>query len=121
MFSVKKAALLLMVTVLAGCATQPTKTSIYSWGGYQSSLHDYYQQGKVGPEQQITALNQVIETAKSQNKLVPPGLHAQLGLLYANNGRGSEARQQFEAEKAQFPESATYMDLLLSKNKGATK
>lgn len=121
MFSGKKIALLLAATVLAGCASSKTDTSIYGWEGYQPAIHDYYQQDKVGPEQQIAALNETIEKTKAKNKLVPPGLHAQLGLLYSNTGHGTEARQQFELEKAQFPESAAYMDFLLSKNKGASK
>lgn len=115
----KKVVLLLAATVLAGCATEPK--TIYSWDNYQPTLYQYYQQDKTSPEEQITALNLALEKAKAKNKPVPPGLHAQLGLLYANTGRGSEARQQFETEKAQFPESAPYMDFLLSKNKGAAK
>lgn len=119
MFYGKKGLLLVAAMVLAGCVKQPQ--TIYSWDDYQPTLYQYYQQDKTSPEEQIAALNQSIEKAKAKNKPVPPGLHAQLGLLYANTGRDGEARQQFETEKAQFPESASYMDFLLSKNKGAIK
>ncbi|GKX44200.1 DUF4810 domain-containing protein [Pectobacterium carotovorum] len=119
MLSHKKIVLLLAAAVLAGCASAPK--TIYSWDKYQPALYDYYQQDKVSPEQQILSLNESIEKAKAANKPVPPGLYAQLGLLYANTGRDSEARQQFETEKAKFPESAPFMDFLLSKNKGNIK
>lgn len=118
MLSGKKLALLLTAVVMTGCASTEPKSTLYSWNDYQPTIYQYYQQDKVSPEEQIASLNEAIEKAKAKNKPVPPGLHAQLGLLYSNTGRGNEARQQFETEKAQFPESASFMDLLLSKNKG---
>ncbi|GAB7194560.1 DUF4810 domain-containing protein [Dickeya oryzae] len=112
----KKIVLLLAATLLAGCASAPK--TIYSWDNYQNTIYQYYQQDKTSPEEQIASLQKSIDVAKSQNKPVPPGLHAQLGLLYAKTGRGVDARQQFETEKSLFPESAPFMDFLLSKNKG---
>ena len=53
------------------------------------------------------------DRAKAKNKPVPPGLHAQLGLLYVDTSRPDLAFQQFNAEKNQFPESAAYMDFLM--------
>ncbi|MBH9665526.1 DUF4810 domain-containing protein, partial [Burkholderia multivorans] len=41
--------------------------------------------------------------------------HAHLGMLYASVGNGQQATQSFEAEKALFPESASYMDFLMKK------
>ncbi|MBJ7222229.1 MULTISPECIES: DUF4810 domain-containing protein [unclassified Brenneria] len=119
MLSHKKIVLLLAATVMAGCVSEPK--TIYSWDKYQPTLYQYYQQDKVSPEEQIASLTESIEKAKAKNKPVPPGLHAQLGLLYVNTGRDGEARQQFETEKVKFPESAPFMDFLLSKNKGNIK
>lgn len=119
MLSHKKIALLLAAAVLAGCAAKPD--TLYSWDKYQTTVYQYYQQDKFSPEEQIASLKESIEKAKAKNKPVPPGLYAQLGLLYANTGHEGEARQQFETEKAQFPESAPFMDFLLSKNKGKIK
>ncbi|MCG8708532.1 DUF4810 domain-containing protein [Brenneria sp. 4F2] len=116
MLSHKKIVLLVAATILASCASEPK--TIYHWERYQPTIYEYYQQDKVSPEEQIASLQASMEKAKAKNKPVPPGLHAQLGLLYANTGRDGEARQQFAAEKAQFPESAPFMDFLLSKNKG---
>jgi hypothetical protein len=43
-----------------------------------------------------------------------PGFHAHLGYLYFQTGKLDQARQEFETEKAEFPESAVFMDRLLS-------
>ncbi|NRN27953.1 DUF4810 domain-containing protein [Photorhabdus heterorhabditis] len=116
MILIKKMGLLLAATVLVGCVNQPK--TIYEWGQYEPTIYQYYQQDKMGFEEQLQALQQVIEKAKAKAKPVPPGLHAQMGLLYSKTGRVSEAFHQFEAEKTLFPESAPFMDFLLSKNKG---
>ena len=107
------AATMLMLT---SCAQKTT--SIYYWGDYQSSLYSYYKEGSA-PEKNIDTLNNVIQEARAKNKPVAPGLHAQLGLLYANSGRTDLAFQQFSAEKLAFPESASYMDFLMRNKQGA--
>ncbi|AUX71904.1 DUF4810 domain-containing protein [Erwinia pyrifoliae] len=103
--SVASAALL-----MAACAGK--KETTYYWGDYQSTLYGYYQQDK-SPQQQIDSLNTIVEQAKAKSKPVPPGLHAQLGLLYADTSRPDLAFQQFNTEKTLFPESAAYMDFLM--------
>lgn len=96
--------------LMTACAQK--KETVYYWGDYQSSLYSYYKRDK-SPEQQIEALSAVVEQAKAKNKPVPPGLHAQIGLLYVETSRPDLAFQQFNTEKAQFPESAAYMDFLM--------
>ncbi|AOM42519.1 DUF4810 domain-containing protein [Xenorhabdus hominickii] len=116
MFVMKKVGMLLGVFLLVGCVQAPE--AMYVWGDYQPTLYQYYQQDKMGPQEQLQALQKVIEQAKSKDKPVPPGLHAQMGLLYSKIGNIEDAFQQFEIEKKLFPESAPYMNFLLSKNKG---
>ncbi|MDC9582017.1 DUF4810 domain-containing protein [Xenorhabdus sp. PR6a] len=116
MFLIKKTGMLLGALLLVGCVQAPK--SLYEWGNYQSTLYQYYQQDKTGPQEQLQALQKVIEQARAKDKPVPPGLHAQMGLLYSKTGNIEDAFQQFETEKKLFPESAHYMDFLLSKNKG---
>ncbi len=115
----KKSGLAALLLLLAGCATQPKP--IYNWDKYQTTVYQYYQSDKVSQEEQIASLKESIEKSRATNKLVPPGLHAQLGLLYANTGHTDQAFQEFNTEKTLFPESAAYMDFLLKKNKGSTK
>lgn len=114
-----KGGLITLLLLLAGCSTKADK-SLYNWDNYQTTVYQYYQGDKVGPEEQIASLKESIEKSRATNKAVPPGLHAQLGLLYANTGHTDLALQEFNTEKSLFPESATYMDFLL-KNKGKTK
>lgn len=98
--------------VLAGCAQQKT---LYQWEGYQQQVYQYL---KGEPkEQQIEVLEADLQKIKAQDGAVPPGYHAQLGLLYSSLGKDDQMVQQFQTEKALFPESATYMDFLLNNAK----
>ncbi|HBV38456.1 MAG TPA: DUF4810 domain-containing protein [Erwinia sp.] len=113
---VKYTAAVATALLLTACAQK--KENIYYWGDYQNSLYSFYQNGSA-PQKEIDTLNKVVEQAKAQNKPVAPGLHAQLGLLYVNAGQPDLAFQQFTAEKTAFPESASYMDLLMRNKQGA--
>nr|WP_269811658.1 DUF4810 domain-containing protein [Buttiauxella ferragutiae] len=109
----------LFVITLAGCAKQESK-KIYQWGNYQDTLYSFYS-NNTAPEAQIGALQEVVEKAKATAKPVPPGLHAQLGMLYSKTGKLDLAMVEFNKEKTMFPESAPYMDFLTSKDKGSLK
>jgi hypothetical protein len=101
--------LLPFAVLLAGCGT-PT---IYSWGHYEDVIYvSYDQPGKLPPQSQVDQLEQDYQKAKAANKPVPPGFHAHLGYLYTQLGKPDEARKEFETEKANFPESAVFMDRL---------
>ncbi len=99
------------LVLLAGCAA-PT---LYSWGHYEELIYAFYAApGKVSPEMQIEKLEEDYQKARAANQRVPPGFHAHLGYLYFQIGKMDQARQEFETEKVQFPESAVFMDRLLS-------
>ena len=109
---------LLAATLLAGCAAPKT---LYNWDGYQTSIYQYYQQDGLSPEQQILTLKEIAEKSRAKNKAVPPGLHAQLGLLYSKTGNTGQAMTEFNTEKTLFPESAPFMNFLMAKDKGSFK
>lgn len=101
---------LVLSALTTACVTQPT---IYSWGQYENIVYDTYNSpGKSAPEREIEQMEQDYQKARAQNKPVPPGFHAHLGYLYYQVGKADAAREQFQAEKAQFPESAVLMDRL---------
>jgi hypothetical protein len=70
--------------------------------------------GAVSPEMQIERLEADYQKARAENKPVPPGFHAHLGFLYFQLGKLDQAKQELETEKAQFPESAAFIDHLLA-------
>lgn len=99
-------------TVLAGCTTPKT---LYQWEGYQPQVYQYFK-GE-SKEAQVEALEADLQKIKATDGAVPPGYHAQLGLLYLSLGKDDQMAQQFQTEKALFPESSTYMDFLLKNAK----
>ena len=103
-------ALLTLLALLAGCAT-PT---MYSWGRYEDVVYAMYAApDKMPPARQVVLLEEDFQKARSKNRPVPPGWHAHLGYLYYQLGKADQARQEFQTEKAQFPESGVFMDRLL--------
>lgn len=108
-------AALLALTLLVGCASKPT---LYHWGSYQPQVYNYLKAQDGDHAVEILALKNTQEEARAANKALPPGFRAHLGMLHIIEGKSDLARQAFEAEKVSFPESATYMDFMLSKLNG---
>lgn len=94
--------------LLAGCAgPQP----LYQWEGYQAQVYEYL--SGESREAQITALEAGLQKIKAEGGAVPPGYHAQLGMLYLDLGKPDRMVSEFQTEKTLFPEAAPYMDFLL--------
>ncbi|MBP7517154.1 MAG: DUF4810 domain-containing protein [Desulfobulbus sp.] len=107
----------LAAVLLVGCGPEPRP--LYTWGDYQPTVYQYYQNEQGGLEEQIAALEKILEQARADNRPVPPGLHAHLGLLFARGGDGVAARGHFLEEKALYPEAGPYMDFLLRSKEAA--
>lgn len=98
--------------LLGGCATQQT---LYTWGSYEELIYaSYLGEGKMPAERQVEALEQDFQKARAANLRVPPGWHAHLGYLYSELGKLDQATQELQTEKAEFPESALFVDRLLA-------
>ncbi len=105
------------VLALSACSTpQPTT---YYWGQYQNTVYEHFQQTETSPDEQIARTETIISEANSRALMVAPGIHAHLGMLYAQTGRITEAKGEFETEKQLFPESESFMNFLLKQSKGA--
>ena len=103
-----------LIVLLAGCQTPPRP--LYSWGHYEELIYaSYAAPGKVSPQMQVEQLEQDYQKARAGNLRVPPGFHAHLGYLYYQLGKLDQARQEFATEKADFPESAVFMNRLLAR------
>lgn len=103
--------------LLSACATQ--QPTAYYWGNYQDTVYEHFQQTKTSPDEQIASIQKIISEADSRALMVAPGIHAHLGMLYAETGRITEAKGEFETEKQLFPESDVFMGFLLKQSKGA--
>ena len=109
---------LLPAMLLAGCLASSAcqQRSLYEWGSYEDHLYQYLASGKpVDLDAHARKLATDIRNAEQKRRIPGPGVHAELGYLLYLKGRYDEARQQFAAEKAAFPESATLMDGILAR------
>lgn len=103
--------MLAFAAAVAGCASKPPTT--YYWGDYQGQVYAYLKGDTRSSDGGVAILEAGVEKARAEGKPLPPGYHAHLGLLYGNAGRMEDMKQQLEAERASFPESATFMDFIL--------
>jgi len=94
--------------LLGGCAAPKP---LYQWEGYQTQVYEYFK-GE-SKEAQVIALESGLQKIQATGGTVPPGYHAQLGMLYLGLGKDDQMAKQFQTEKTLFPESAQYMDFLL--------
>ena len=113
----RRIVVVLAAVLLVGCGPEPRH--LYTWGDYQPTVYQYYQNEPGGLEEQIAALEKILEQARADNRPVPPGLHAHLGLLFARGGDGVAARGHFLEENALYPEAGPYMDVLLRSKEAA--
>ena len=114
----RKFLVLVVAAAVSGCVTPPEP--LYAWGGYEQVIYtNHATPGAGDPQTQIATLEQDYQKARALNQKLPPGWHAHLGYLYFQLGKADQARQEFVSEKAQFPESAVFMDRLLARLKSS--
>jgi hypothetical protein len=101
--------------LLAGCVSGPKP--LYQWESYQPQVYEYFKGGAT--EAQVAELERGLVEIQAKNGVPPPGYHAHLGMLYSTLGKDDQMLQQFQTEKALFPESAPYIDFLLNNIKKA--
>lgn len=106
----------LAAIALAGCKTTEPQ---YYYGQYTSTVYSYFKADSHSVDEQISALENVIQTAERKNKPVAPGIHAHLGMLYFETGNDALGAEHFDREKTLFPESTKYIDFLLTSVKEA--
>lgn len=109
-------ALIGLSLLLTSCAYQ--NKQLYQWGSYENMVYEsYHEPGKHTSLSQIIEMEKDLEKARAANKSLPPGHYAHLGYLYFQTGQLDKALTAFQTEKTIFPESAVYMDRLVSQIK----
>jgi len=96
----------LLLTVV-GCAQNK-----YNWNGYDKGLYDAYKD----PNQIIALqirLQETIDALEKEKQVVPPGLYAELGTLYLQEGNIEKAKFYYAKERDAWPESKTLMNVLI--------
>lgn len=111
-------ALIALSLFLVGCGGG--NPSLYRWGEFPQQTYNYMSgKEKTSPLEQITRLEKDVEISKAENRAVPPGLYAHLGLLNLDIQNSQRAAMYFELEKQVYPESTVLMNRLLQRM-GAT-
>lgn len=103
--------LLLAGLMLGVSACAPA--SRFEWGTYENTLYAY-SKAPQAREAYRNSLLAALRSGEASNR-VAPGLNAELGYLYMEDGRPAEAIQYFEAEKRLFPESQRFMDGVITR------
>lgn len=93
----------------SGCAQ---RNALYSWGGYESQLYAMYKDPTQVEKFRIT-LEAIVLESESRSQKVPPGIYAELGTLYLQQGNTVKSLALYEKERAAWPESKGLMDSLI--------
>ena len=111
-----RVSMVVLSAVLLGACAQPK--TLYQWGRYEPQVYEYLKGEPV--ESQIAMLEEDRQEALASGAKLPPGFEAHLGLLYVRAGETERFQQALDREKQAFPESAAYIDGLLSKLKSGS-
>ena len=94
--------------------TQCAPATRFSWGNYEDALYVYYKSPS-GRDAYKKALVDAIDRGKKQNN-VAPGMLAELGYLYLEDGNTAQATQLFQEEIQRFPESRPFLDRIIERS-----
>ncbi|MEO8118457.1 MAG: DUF4810 domain-containing protein [Rhodoferax sp.] len=95
---------------LTGCAT---RSSLYQWGGYDAMLYQSYKNPEKAVEFRQGLELHITKMEQSQQKIAP-GLYAELGTLFLQEGDSTKAVAMYTKERNAWPESRGLMDSLIN-------
>ncbi|ABD83043.1 DUF4810 domain-containing protein [Saccharophagus degradans] len=94
--------------LLGGCGA----TSQYKWGNYESNMFEYYHE----PGRKDKAVSdhlKMVASPVAQGQRLAPGMLAEAGTFYMEQGDLAKAIEYYQLEKAAWPESTKLMDALI--------
>ena len=103
-------AFMLLALFVTGCASTTTR---FEWGNYENALYQYYK-APSELDSYRQALREAIEDGETEGRLAP-GLYAELGYTYMEQGDVTTARELFESEIQNFPESRPFLGGLIQR------
>ncbi len=106
-------AVLLFIGIISGCSS--VSPGGYYWGQYSYTYHEMIKNpsSESKAKHQKTLLD-IITESDELGLRVPPGVHAELGNLFAMDDRMDEALNEFDKEKKLYPESKVFIERLLT-------
>lgn len=106
---IKQIGLVFCGLLLTGCAY---RAPIYQWGGYDALLYQSYKNPEKAVDFRI-GLEKHIALMEQSKLMVAPGLYAELGTLYMQEGDPKKAVAMYTKERDAWPESKGLMDALI--------
>jgi hypothetical protein len=94
--------------VLSGCATRQ-----YEWNNYDTRLYRYYKD-PTSVEDFRVSLKTHLENLESRGMRPAPGLYAELGTLFLENGDEKTALIYYRKERDAWRESRYLMDTMIA-------
>jgi len=103
-----------LILALAGCSS--VSQGGYYWGNYSLSYFEMVKDRSAETiAKRISALEDIIAQSKERDLRVPPGIHAELGMLFVEEGRTEDGMVQFQNEVSVYPESQPFIERLVSR------
>jgi hypothetical protein len=88
---------------------------MYDWGSYDQKLYESYKDNNSAALAEFKAsLEEQIASAKSSGRKLPPGIYAELGTLYLQEGDTAKAIGMYKLERDVWPESKGLMDAMIT-------
>jgi len=105
---------LIAAALALGILTECAPRTNFSWGNYEDTLYVYYKNPSAR-EAYRKALTDAIDRGRKQNN-VAPGLLAELGYLYFEDGKIADAKTLFDEEMQRFPESRPFLIRIMERS-----
>lgn len=96
--------------LMTGCAN---RSGLYQWGGYDAMLYQSYKNPEKAVEFRQGLELHISKMEQAQQKTAP-GLYAELGTLYLQEGDSTKAVAMYTKERDAWPESKALMDSLIN-------
>ena len=105
------------ITFMTGCSTH--NAALYNYENYSESYYSYKKDPSTKSQLELQkSIELAIQNAQnSQSGRVAPGLYANLGYIYLKEGKNKLAIENFQKEKALYPEATHFMDRMIKKIK----
>ncbi|MFV0347444.1 MAG: DUF4810 domain-containing protein [Halodesulfovibrio sp.] len=98
------------LALLTGCGGGK---QMYDWCNYSNTYYDVAKNDCTETQtKHLAELERIMNVAAEKNLEVPPGIYAEYGFLLFKSGKAANSLQWYAKEKALYPESGVFMDML---------